>query len=89
MALVLEFSNLANIFICSNNVTFSKRENVRVRKKRYLCRCKVKHRSRVRRRRRYDVIDARYGSLDNFLEKELDLTADEKQILQNKFLENR
>ena len=36
-----------------------------------------------------DAIDARYGSIDNFLEQELDLTADEKRILQNKFLENR
>lgn len=33
-----------------------------------------------------DVIDARYGSLDSFLEKELGLTANEKRILQNKFL---
>ena len=36
-----------------------------------------------------DAIDARYGSIDNFLEQELELSADEKRILQNKFLENR
>lgn len=34
-----------------------------------------------------DSIDARYGSLDNFLERELGLTAEKRQILQNKFLE--
>ena len=36
-----------------------------------------------------DAIDARYGSIDNFLEQELGLTADEKRILRDKFLENR
>ena len=35
-----------------------------------------------------DEIDARYGSIDNFLERELSLTADEKQILRDKFLES-
>ena len=36
-----------------------------------------------------DAIDARYGSFDNFLEQELELSADEKRILRDKFLENR
>ena len=36
-----------------------------------------------------DAIDARYGSIDNFLEQELELSADEKRILRDKFLENR
>ena len=35
------------------------------------------------------VIGDKKGSIDNFLEKELDLTAEEKRILRDKFLENR
>ena len=35
------------------------------------------------------VPNASYGSIDNFLEQELELTADEKRILRDKFLENR
>ncbi|MCQ2095921.1 MAG: tyrosine-protein phosphatase [Bacteroidaceae bacterium] len=35
-----------------------------------------------------DEIDARYGSIENFLEQELDLTVDEKRILRDKFLED-
>lgn len=33
-----------------------------------------------------DSIDARYGSIDNYLEQALELTSDERQILKDKFL---
>lgn len=36
-----------------------------------------------------DKIDARYGSIDNFLEQALELSSDEKRILRDKFLERR
>ena len=36
-----------------------------------------------------DAIDARYGSIDNFLEKELELSVEKRRNLQDKFLENR
>lgn len=36
-----------------------------------------------------DKIDARYGSIENFLEKELDLSREEKRILRDRFLEGR
>lgn len=35
-----------------------------------------------------DAIDARYGSIDNYLEEALDLTPEEKQTLRDKFLVN-
>lgn len=37
--------------------------------------------------RTLDLIDARYGSMDNFLETELELTPEEKSTLRNTFLE--
>ena len=36
-----------------------------------------------------DTIDASYGSIENYLERELGLTDEEKQILRNKFLETQ